>query len=685
MGPKMKVCALIALTLSLLFYGLTRADEADLIWSTFLGGSGEEGGHEIAVAASSRVYVTGWTWSPDFPSTAGAFDTTFNSLDAFVAVLDEMGSSLYFSTFLGGSGREEGRTLIVDGSGNVYVTGRTESEDFPTTAGAFDTSYNGSGTDWGDAFVTKLNQTGDSLVYATLLGGGDGDCGTGITLDNSGNAYVAGWTDSYDFPTTTGVFDTTYGGIGDAFVAVLSPMGSTLNYATFLGGSGEDGSYKHGIAVDDAGNVYVTGATQSSNFPVSSGAFDTTFNGGLWDSFVAKLVAGGVALEYSTYLGGALIDVVASSAVDELGNVYLTGWTESSDFPVTGGAFDVTHNGGEDAFIAKLNATGNALDYTTYLGESGDDRGLSIALDSYANAYVTGLTESSDFPTTPEAFDTTFNAVRDAFVAKLNATGNTLYYSTFMGGSYDDWGAGISLGSFNYVYITGYTVSPDFPITPGAFDTVPHPLEDVFVAKLDLSGYPVPVVLASFEAAAGEGFIALNWVTASEINCHRWEIYRDRGEDGRYAKVGELPGHGSTETPHAYRWVDRQVVAGTTYFYKLRQVDFDGNMSWSSVVSATAGAAVPKTYALYQNYPNPFNTSTQIRYQVPKDTHVFLKIFNLLGQEVRNLVDAHRKAREYVVIWDGLDVDGREVASGLYFCRLKAGDFEKTIKMVLVK
>jgi hypothetical protein len=682
MSQRIKVCALFALALSLLFYNLAKADEADLVWSTFLGGSGDEEGRDIAVTASGRVYVIGGTWSPGFPSTAGAFDTTYHGgQDAFVAVLDEMGSSLYFSTFLGGSDSEGGWGIAVDDSGNAYVAGNTRSEDFPATAGAFDTSYNGvGGWDIGDAFVAKLNQTGGSLVYATFLGGGGDDLGYAITLDNSGNAHVTGYTGSADFPTTAGAFDTTLG-VWDAFVAVLSPTGSAVNYATFLGGS--DWEYAIGMALDDAGNVYLTGGTESSDFPVTPGAFDTTLNGAQ-DCFVAKLVAGGAALEYATYLGGASWDInTGRCAVDELGNVYLTGWTESSDFPVTAGAFDITPNGLRDVFIAKLNAAGNALDYSTYLGESDTDEGWGIAVDSSGNAYVTGYTGSADFPTTPEAFDTTYNGAGDAFVAKLNAAGNTLYYSTFMGGSYADGGNEIKLGSFNYVYLTGWTNSLNFPITPGAFDTLPHPLEDVFVAKLDLSGYPVPVALASFEAAAGQGFIALNWVTASEINCHRWEIYRGRQEDGLYTEIGELPGHGSTETPHSYRWVDRQVVTGTTYFYKLRQMDLDGSWWWSHSVSASS--VLPKHYALSQNYPNPFNTNTQIRYQIPRDEHVSLKIFNLLGQEVRTLVDADQEASWHMVNWDGRDDRDQEVATGLYFCRLEAGDVCKTTKMMLIK
>lgn len=196
---------------------------------------------------------------------------------------------------------------------------------------------------------------------------------------------------------------------------------------------------------------------------------------------------------------------------------------------------------------------------------------------------------------------------------------------------------------------------------------------------------PVPVVLSSFEAAGGPGLIALEWVTASEVACHRWELHRGEQENGNYVKIAELPGHGSSEIAHTYRWIDRKVRPETAYYYKLKQVDLDGSSWWSDSVSATVSSAVPKSYALHQNYPNPFNTSTEIRYQIPEDGRVVLKIFNTLGQEVRTLEDAKHEAGEYEALWDGRDDQGREVASGLYFCRLKAGDFTAVKKMVLVK
>jgi uncharacterized repeat protein (TIGR02543 family) len=202
---------------------------------------------------------------------------------------------------------------------------------------------------------------------------------------------------------------------------------------------------------------------------------------------------------------------------------------------------------------------------------------------------------------------------------------------------------------------------------------------------VEVGDAPVPVELSSFTATGGQGFIALEWITASEVNCYRWEVYRGDGKDGEYVQIGERPGHGSTETAHAYRWVDRQVRSEQMYFYRLKQIDFDGTSWWSPVAAAAANLAVPKAYALNQNYPNPFNANTEIRYQISGDDHVSLKVFNSQGQEVLTLIDGVQKAGWYGIIWDGRDNVGKDVSSGTYFCRLRAGDFEKTIKMTLIR
>jgi hypothetical protein len=400
-----------------------------LSYATFIGGYWNDRGTGIAIDSNGAAYVTGDTSSSDFPTTLGAFDTNLDGYsDAFVVKLNASGSALSYATFLGGSYGDVGTGIAIDSSGAAYVTGVTDSSDFPITPRAFDTSYNGYN---GDAFVVKLNATGSALSYATFLGGSDMDGGDDIAIDSSGAAYVTGRTTSSDFPTTLGAFDPSYnGGDYDAFVVKLNATGSALSYATFLGGNSYECIWLGcAIAIDASGAAYVTGGTVSSDFPTTPGSFDTSYNGddndngdgiGCGDTFVVKLNATGSALSYATFLGGSGSDEGIDIAIDSSGAAYVTGRTTSSDFPITPRAFDTSYNGyNGDVFVVKLNATGSALSYATFLGGSDYDEGYGIALDSSGTAYVTGYTGSSDFPTTPEAFDTNFDGYGDAFVVKL--------------------------------------------------------------------------------------------------------------------------------------------------------------------------------------------------------------------------------------------------------------------------
>jgi Beta-propeller repeat len=292
-----------------------------------------------------RAYVTGETSSADYPTTTGAFDRTFNSTDAFVTKLNASGSTLAYSTFLGGGDLDQGSGIAVDGSDRAYVTGFTSSTDYPTTPGAFDRTFN----DGGDVFVTKLNAAGSRLVYSTYLAGASIEFSAAIAV-RDGRAYVTGQTRSTDYPTTTGAFDRTFnGGIADAFVTKLNAAGSKLDYSTFLGGTEFDqGS---GIAVDGSGRAYLTGFTSSPDYP-TMGAFDTIIDGN-FDAFVSKLNAAGSMLAYSTYLGGTNQDQGEDIAVDGSGRANVTGDTSSPDYP-TMGAFDATLDGLNDAFVTKL-------------------------------------------------------------------------------------------------------------------------------------------------------------------------------------------------------------------------------------------------------------------------------------------------------------------------------------------
>jgi hypothetical protein len=398
---------------------------------------------------------------------------------------------LIYSTYLGGSGDDGGSGIAVDSAGNAYVTGYTQSADFPTTPGVFQTVCGGGCTDGEDAFIAKINPTGSALVYSTYLGGSRGDGGSGITVDSLGNAYVTGGTGSTDFPTTTGAFQTVCGVSSsgycfDGFVAKINPTGSALVYSTYLGGSGDDSGYQ--IAVDSSGNAHVTGYTASTDFPTMN-PFQSVLGGGE-DAFIAKINPTGSALVYSTYLGGSGGDGGFGIDLDAAGNAYVTGLTGSTDFPTTPGAFQTVCggcNGSWDAFVAKINPTGSALVYSTYLGGSEDDEGWGIAVDSSGEAYVTGYTGSTDFPTMNPLQPTYGRGILDAFVAKLNPTGSALVYSTYLGGSEDDRGFGIAVDSAGNAYVTGTTTSNNFP-TESPAQRHRGGSNDAFVSKLNPGG-----------------------------------------------------------------------------------------------------------------------------------------------------------------------------------------------------
>jgi hypothetical protein len=451
-----------------------------LIYSTYLGGSGTDMGNGIAVDSAGNVYVTGLTYSTDFPTESPRDGTLDGSEDVFVTKLNAAGSALLYSTYLGGSGTDEGQGIAVDSAGNAYITGWTNSTDFPKI-NPWDNTLGGR-----DAFVAKLNAAGSDLLYSTYLGGSSIDTGEDIAVDSGDRAYVVGHTFSTDFPTTTVSLQATYGGgTTDAFVAKLSAVGSALLYSTYLGGSDTDEG--QGIALNDAGNAHVTGWTTSNDFPTAS-PLQPSNNGGPHDAFVAKLNAAGSGLLYSTYLGGSGVDTGDGIAVDSSGNTYVTGQVRSTDFP-TKSPLQPAHGGGlNDAFVAKLNPTGSTLFYSTYLGGDNSDSGYSIAADDAGNAYVTGFTESTTGPNRFPADELwgTPGGDRYAFVTKLSEFGSALLYSTFLGGgTFENLqeGHSVAVDDRGDAYVTGWTDSSSFPTESPLYSTLGGG-SDAFVTQI---------------------------------------------------------------------------------------------------------------------------------------------------------------------------------------------------------
>ena len=432
-----------------------------LVYSTYLGGSGGDGGQGIAVDSVGNAYVTGFTESTDFP-TVNAIQSTLRGVEtAFVTKINASGTALVYSTYIGGSGGDGGQGIAVDSVGNAYVTGFTGSSDFPTV-NAIQSNLKMIGQT--NAFITKINATGSELVYSTYLGGSGGDGGQGIAVDSVRNAYVTGSTSSDDFPTVNAI-QSSLARSAHAFITKINASGTSLVYSTYLGGSSSDNGQS--IAVDSVGNAYVTGSTLSTDFPTVN-AIQSMLTG-VSAAFITKINATGTALVYSTYLGGSGGSGNASGAsiaVDSVGNAYVTGVTQSSDFP-TVNAIQSTLRGIDDVFVTKINASGTALVYSTYLGGSGLDVGYGIAVDFAGNAYVTGYTSSDDFPTV-NAIQSTRGDKYEAFVTKINASGTALVYSTYLGGSGLAEGEvgpanSVAVDAVGNAYVTGATNDPKFP------------------------------------------------------------------------------------------------------------------------------------------------------------------------------------------------------------------------------
>ncbi|UCG03866.1 MAG: SBBP repeat-containing protein [Candidatus Heimdallarchaeota archaeon] len=464
-------------------------DPLMLSFSTFLGGGGYDYAYDVAVDTYNNTYIIGQTDSVAFPVIPSALNTSFNggSSDLFITKLNPVGSSLIFSTYLGGSGEDSGFSIVVDTYNNTYFTGKTSSQDYPITPNAINDSFSGEY----DIFITKLNGTGNKLVYSTYLGGDDDDSAREIMVDAFNNTYITGETESLDFPATSGAFDETYnGGTSDAYIAKVSAAGDNLVFSTYMGGEGND--YGYGIAIDAFNNTYITGETWSSNFPTFN-AYDNS-KWGDTDVFITKINATGEALIYSTFLGGNVVDYGYGIAVDSNNNTYITGKTLSSNFPIKNEYS--TYSGNFDSFVTKLNAAGDDLEYSTYLGGSGEDSGHAIAVDSLNNAYVTGRTSSDDFDTTINAYNGTYSGSYDAFVTKIVAAGNDLAFSTYLGGSGEDSGHAIAVDTNYDTYVAGYTRSSDYP-TYSAYNASFGGSFDGFVTKFTVDDTNPSITLIS--------------------------------------------------------------------------------------------------------------------------------------------------------------------------------------------
>lgn len=460
-------------------------------YSTFIGGRFAEHGRAIDVDDNGNAYVSGLTLSNNFPITLslGLRMESQHGVDVYVTKASVDGTTLDYMTFVNpvsGTDEDHGFDLTIDDDANVYAVGRTDSPDFcPAGVPGFDTTYNTNS----DGFLFKLDPTG-AFVYCTYIGGSEIDFANSVTVGDNGTVYVGGGTFSTtDFPTTPEAYDTTNNGLRDSFVLAFNSNNTIQLYGTFVGGSNQE--TVRALEVDAAGNVYATGWTSSNDFDTTPNAFDTTPNGG-FEAYVYKLNPAGDTLVYSTYLGGSNEDRAWGLAVDSAGQATVTGQTNSDDFPTTANALFDTLVGGNDVLLTTLNPAGSDLIFSTYLGGDTRDIGEDITLSNNGYFYLTGSTNSTNFPVTPHAFDTV-PTNRDIFITRLRAD-YSLNYSTYLGGSEEDEGFGITFDEQGNIYLTGQTRSPDFPLTPGAFDELHNGDYDIFITKFTILEQFLPIL-----------------------------------------------------------------------------------------------------------------------------------------------------------------------------------------------
>jgi len=498
-----------------------------LSYSTYLGGSAQDiSVRMINVDSSGAIYVAGYTLSTDFPTTAGAYkNVTSGKNDVFVAKLDPSqsgASSLVASTYLGGSQDDVAYGMTIDDSGDVYVTGYTLSDNFPVTPNAYQparaasASYCGPAPGCTDAFVAKLNISPSgavTLLYSTFIGAECSEDADEIALDSTGRLYIFGGTCSLAFPTTANAFSRSRCGPNDDAFWVMDislPPSQQLLYSAVFGGCGSE--FTGGIALDAANNAYLAGYTynSSSGFPTTAGAFQRTSASYPASVFVMKVnpsLSGAASLIYSTFVDGTGNDGPQGIAVDASGNAYIAGLTNSANFPTTSNAYQRIWAGGYDAFVSVLNPSGSGLLYSSFLGGStGDDAALALRLDASGHVWITGYSKSNNFPTTPGAFQTAFGGVSDAFIAELDTTQSgaaSLLYSSYLGGSGDDEGYGLTLDRLGNAYVVGITKSIDFPTTANAYDSTcgtdgrcNGSFYDAFITKLALAPNSPPMANA---------------------------------------------------------------------------------------------------------------------------------------------------------------------------------------------
>ncbi len=657
------------LTLALLILHLASFAQGTLTWATYYGSAEFDYGYSTAVDGSGNVYLAGQTTSTNFIASAGGYQSTFGgSVDAYLVKFNSSGTTRIWATYYGGTGNETIKSVVVDGSNNVYVAGQTASTNFIASAGGHQSTYGG-GTN--DAFLVKFNSAG-SRLWATYYGGTGQDYGKSVAIDVSDNVYLAGYTTSAS-NIASGGFQNTFGTSNDAFLVKFNSAG-VRQWGTYYGDTQNDEGYS--VAVDASGNnVYLAGSTQST-INIASGGYQNTVGGG-YDAFLVKFDAAGTRL-WATYYGGTGTDYGFLSAVDASGNIFLEGNTSSVSAIASGGHQNTYGGGGQDAFLVKFDAAGTTLLWATYYGGTGNEFGESVITDTPGNVYLAGWTNSTN-AIASGGFQNTNGGSYDAFLVTFDASG-IRQCATYYGGAGVDYGYSAALDGTGNVYLAGYTASTNF-IASGGYDNTFGGIYDAFLAKFPSCGVVLPIELLSFTGYNEENKNILEWTTATENNNDYFIIERSspiptfpKGE-GEWTAIGTVNGAGNSNSINNYQFIDQSPLPGGNKgvcYYRLKQVDYDGKYTYSNIINVIAN----ETKQSVTIYPNPAKESlflTVNNWRKEKNK-IEIAIFDVLGREVYLLeTDTHNSP---------FQIDISTLSKGMYFLKVRNGTQQTQIKFV---
>ncbi len=651
-------------------------------WAKNIGGNASDRGSSIANDGNGNVYITGsFRGTADFDTGPGTTNLIGKGwTDIYFAKYDVSGLLLWAKS-VGSTNSDGGNSIAVDGSGDVYVTGSFEGmADFDPGVGTTNLPWVGGD----DIFFAKYKSSDGSLIWAKSIGAANGasEGGNSIAIDGSGNVYITGiFYGTVDFDPGPGTTNLTSAGY-DIFFAKYSGNDGSLIWAKSVGGT-TDNDKGNSVAIDGSGNVYITGHFFGTvDFDPGSGTANLTSVGN-YDIFFAKYSGNDGSLIWAKSIGGASIDYCSDIVVDGSANVYLTGYFDyTADFDPSAGVANLT-SVGYDIFFAKYNSTGSLL-WVKGIGGGGTDGSASIDIDGSGNVYVTGSFQGAvDFD--PGVGTTSLTSVggSDIFFAKYNSTGSFVWEKKIGSGG-DDFGTSLALDGSGNAYTTGYfNGTADFDPSTNAADTLKLTSsdDDIFFAKYRTIDGLLPVELTSFTATSKNSAVELSWSTVSEINNFGFEIEKaeihNQSSEKQWKKISFVQGNGTSNIQHHYTFIDKNVTTGK-FIYRLKQIDMDGKFTYSEEIEGNA--EIPKEITLSQNYPNPFNPVTTINYEIPQTGKVYLKVYNVLGEEVATLVNGMQEAGRY-----STQFDASKYSSGIYFYKLTSNNYILVKSMVLVK